>query len=80
MKHGIPRRDSSNTNLCLVAGVIVDSSKASPAMTMKSALSDMARSTMRENDRNTDSVMASPMAGSLTETPLNLLPRCRSAQ
>ena len=35
---------------------------------------------MRENDLKTDSVILSPMAGSLTETPLNLLPRCRSAQ
>ena len=80
MKHGMPRRASSVTNLCLVAGVMVDSSKASPAITMKSASSDIARSTMRENDSKTDSVILSPASGSLEETPLNLLPRCRSAQ
>ena len=63
-----------------MAGVIVDSSKASPAMTMKSAFSEIARSTMREKDWKTDSVILSPMAGSFEDTPLNLLPRCRSAQ
>ena len=80
MKQGMPRRPSSDANLCLVAGVIVDSSKASPAITMKSAFSDLARSTMRPKDSKTDSVILSPMAGSRTETPLNLLPRWRSAQ
>lgn len=80
MKHGIPDLLSSSAKRILTDGVIVSSSKASPEMTMKSAFSDIARSTILEKEPKTDSVIRSAAAGSLDDTPLNLLPRWRSAQ
>ena len=49
-------------------------------MTSASADSPITRSTILENDSGMEDLILLPSSGSPSETPLNLPPRCRSAQ